>query len=130
MKITLSNIFDANAVIKKFIDAKLQGFEDFVTAISEMNDKLTLVLRSNISIADNIDCTTKVLNMTHDSTFTIQNPDRIKQVQHITPTRVLTFANPVTSFAWAYNAKGEIEMKAQFLGSPTRPVTVTLIMYY
>lgn len=130
MKITLSNLFDTDQIIKRFIDAKLEGFEDFVKGIAEMNDKLTMVLRSNISISDNIDCVEKTLTLIHDEKITIDNPDRLKQVRHIVTTKAIPFQNPVTSFAWAYNAKGSIDIKAQFLGAPNGAVSVTTIMYF
>lgn len=130
MKITLSKLFDADTVIKRFLEAKVQGIEDFVTAVSDQSDKLIQVLRNNVSIADNIDCLAKDFVMIHNQTLVIENPERLKQVKHITVTKAMPFANPVTSFAWAYNAKGGIDLKAQFLGAPTASVTVTVIMYF
>lgn len=130
MKVTFSNVFDTDDVIRRLQEAKIQGLDDFVRSISDMNAKLTMLLRSNVSLSDNVDCAVKVLTMKHDEELEIENPQPLKQVQHLVSTRSLPYKNPITSLAWQYNAKGNINIKAQFLGSPDTSSQVTIVMYF
>jgi len=130
LKMTLSKLFDTDVIVKRFNDAKVTGIDDFVSSISSLSDQVITVLRNNVSLADNIDCRVKTLELKHDTSYTFENPLRLKTVQHIVGTRVIPFANPLTSLAWQYNAKGDIEIKAQFLGAPTAPVSLTFVMYF
>lgn len=130
MKINLSKLFDTDVIVKRFNDAKVTGIDDFVSSISSLSDQVITILRNNVSLADNIDCKIKTLDLKHNETFTLENPQRLKTVQHLVATRSIPFANPVSSLAWQYNAKGDLELKAQFVGAPTSPVSVTFVMYF
>lgn len=130
MKMTLSKLFDTDVIVKRFNDAKVTGIDDFVSSISSLSDQVITLLRNNVSLADNVDCRVKTVDLKHNTLYTFESPHRLKTVLHIVPTRTQPFANPVTSFAWQYNAKGEIEINVQFLGTPTDPVSTTFVMYF
>lgn len=130
MKLNLSKIFDPDSIIKIFANAKIEGVNDFVTGISDLSDKVIALLRGNVSIADNIDCQEKDVDLIHNKLLVMQNPSTSKTVRHIAHTRAIPFDNPVTAFAWQYNAKGNIEIKAQFTGAPSSTVQVRIVMYF
>lgn len=130
MKISLSNLFDTGKIIASLKEANVNGLEDFVTSLHDFTEKLLLALRNNISVGDNLDCQVKNFTLTHDKEMSIGSQNAMRLVKHIIPTRTFSFANPITSFAWEYTTAGDIRIKAKFDGNPTKPVAVTLILFY
>lgn len=135
MKLTISELFDANSVIEAFNNAKITGMEQFVQHLSDLSSQTVRIFRSRVSLADNVDCVTKDLLLAHDTALVIQNPITNRNVSHIVATRSMSFDNPVTALAWRYTAQGTLEIKAQLLNPTTPPAKpassmVTLLMYY
>lgn len=130
MKIPLSRLFEPDKVVASLQKAKVENMESFIQALSDLYDKSVLAFRNNLSLSDNIDCIVKDLELRHNETLTISNPDRIKTIKHITCTRSFSFAHPVTALAWQYNSQGSLDIRAQFLGTPEGAVRVTLVLYF
>lgn len=128
MKINVSKLFDANKVIEAFIAAKIEGIEDFVTNLSDLSDQVLRALRQRLTLADNIDCETKVLAMTSGVSVKYLPPEPTRRVKHIVPSRSSNFANPVLSTSWRYTTGGEIEILCTFPFSPA--TDVTFILFY
>ncbi len=135
MKLTLSELFDASRVIEAFNNAKITGVDEFVQHLSDLSSQTVRIFRSRVSLADNVDCVIKELDLTHNQSLIMQNPTPSRTLSHIAVTRSLSFDNPVTALAWRYTVQGQIELKAQFLNPSTPPAKptsarVTLVMYY
>lgn len=130
MKLSLSKLFDPDAIVSAFTAAKISGTENFVLGMSELLEKTQRALNRNINHADNIDCITKEIFLRHNTTITLANPENRKRVRHAIPTATGSFNHPVTAFAWQYNADGNLDIKAQLLGAPADKVSVTIILYF
>lgn len=130
MKIPLSDTLDSDAIIKSFHDAKVLGIENFVTTVSDIENRFVSLAKKNVSVADNIDCEVKLYTLNHNQLTTVDNPRDRGQVQHMIVTRSSSFANPCTAFAWQYDSQGKIQLLAQLLGSPTDAVKLTVIAYF
>lgn len=129
MKITASKLFDTDLVVKALEAAKVTGLQDFISNLSEISDQVIRALKNKISLQDNIDCSEKEIALFGDIPLNIANPIDGRRVRHILVSRTRDVANPVTTFAWQYTAKGEIELNVAFKTFKSKN-TVTLLMFY
>lgn len=130
MKLTIPRIFDSGTITKAFKKAGIDGAEGFVSYLADATEELIKSVKSGLSIEDNFNGSVKTLILKHNVATAVGVPQPNKRVVHMFPTYVSAFENPIQTFAWTYDDKGSLRVRATFLGSPTAAIDVRVVMLY
>lgn len=119
MKMTVSRLFEAGAVLQAFSRAKVEGMESFVTFVSDFSENVIRGLRGQLTFRDN--------HLYQEKTLTLESGVSqligLQQQSGLQPRMVwIAKATPftayITGFQWQMNLTGELEVKATFSPAP------------
>jgi hypothetical protein len=134
MKLTVSRLFEAGAVLEAFQKAKIEGIEGFVTFLSDFSENVIRGLRGQLTFRDNMLYAEKVISL---KTGVAQRlavpqssnlPPRLVFLGKVTP-----YSAVVTGFQWTNTLDGQLEVVCTFSPVPTAnsgQVEVTLCIFF
>jgi len=132
MKLTVSRLFEAGAVLEAFGRAKVEGIEPFVTFLSDFSENVIRGMRGQLTFKDNHLYEEKTVQLVSGVPQEIQlnnarsMPARLVWVGKTTP-----YTAFITGFQWQMTINGTLEVTAVFSPVPTSgKVEVLLTVFY
>jgi len=124
-KLSISRLLEASKLLQTKAGQELQ---ELITFVNDLANQIVLALRQGLTFEDNFKCKVVSVTLTHNTVQTINSDS--KQIFSVMPARVVSTTTAVTSFIWYINSAEELTVNAQFLGAPTDPQTVKLIIFF
>lgn len=125
MKITLGRIFEIGATLATRSGKEMQNFVEYM---ADAVEQCIRALRNGLTFADNFQCSIKQLSLTHNVTQVVYSNG--KSVVGVIPIKYGTPTNAIDSFGWELDAANNVQLKVSFVGAPTVPISVTIIILY
>jgi hypothetical protein len=128
-KIRVSKLVDIQGLIQSMTEKGIEGAEEFGTFLSEFSDQVIRGFRNGLSLVDNFYGTEVDVSLKDGVIQKVKNDPKLTP-RHVFPSYVSSFENPVETFSWRLDSSQQIEVRANFLGSPSSTVTVRLVILY
>lgn len=132
MKMTVSRLFEAGAVLEAFQKAKIEGIEGFVTFLSDFSENVIRGMRGQLTFRDNMLYVEKSVSLRSGVSQRIQLdqakglPPRLVWIGKATP-----FSAILTGFQWTVTLDGSLEVIATFSPAPSSgAIDVTLCIFF
>jgi hypothetical protein len=132
MKMTVSRLFEAGAVLEAFQKAKIEGIEGFVTFLSDFSENVIRGMRGQLTFRDNMLYAERSVSLQSGVSQRIQLdqskglPPRLVWIGKLTP-----FSAILTGFQWTVNLDGTLEVVCTFSPAPASGrVDVTLCIFF
>lgn len=132
MKMTVSRLFEAGAVLEAFQKAKIEGIEGFVTFLSDFSENVIRGMRGQLTFRDNMLYAEKSVSLRSGVSQRIQLeqakglPPRLVWIGKATP-----FSAILTGFQWTISLDGSLEVYCTFSPAPSSgAVDVTLCIFF
>ena len=132
MKMTVSRLFEAGAVLQALSRAKVEGMEAFVTFVSDFSENVIRGLRGQLTFKDNHLYQEKILTLESgvSQTFALSNPQNLP-ARMIWIAKTTPFTAFITGFQWQMTLSGECEVVANFSPAPASgKVEVMLAIFF
>lgn len=132
MKLTISRLFEAGAVLEAFSRAKVEGIEPFITYLSDFSENVIRGLRGQLTFDDNLLFQEKVIQLESGVSQRLAlNQKNGLPARRVWLSKVTPFASFVTGFQWQMTLDGELEVIATFSPAPASgKVEVTLAIFF
>lgn len=101
--------------------------KELVSYTAEMAENVARLLRNGLTFNDNFSCEIREVTAKHDTDTVV---GASKPVVGILPIRVLSTSTGLDSFAWYYDERGRLTVKAGFTGSPAAAQKLTLVLLF
>lgn len=125
-KLSVSRLLDSSKLLQTAAGQQLQ---ELITFINDISDQVIRALRQGLTFQDNIKCITPTVSLKHDTEQRV-NYDDSRQIFGLLPVRCISTTTGIDGFLWYINASNQLIVKAEFIGAPTDPVDVTIIILY
>lgn len=125
MKITVNRLLETAKLLQTEAGKQLTDLIEYTNTAFE---QLIRALRNGLTFSDNINCKISLVELTHGVLQAV-NADG-KSPVGIIPQRVVSTTTGIDSFIWYIDQSGKLQVKANFVGSPTEVQRVSLIILF
>lgn len=101
--------------------------KDLVGYTAEMAENVARLLRNGLTFNDNFSCDVREVSAKHNEETVISGS---KPVVGVIPVRVLSTSIGLDSFAWWYDERGRLTIKAGFTSAPTAAQKMTIVLLF
>ena len=123
-KYNISRLLETTQLLATEAGGQLKSL---ISYTSEMAENIARLLRNGLTFRDNFACEIREVSAKHAVDTVI---GAAKPVVGVLPVRVLSTSTGLDSFAWYYDEKGRLTVKAGFTGSPTAAQKMTLVLLF
>lgn len=131
MKMTVSRLFEAGAVLEAFQKAKIEGIEGFITFLSDFSENVIRGMRGQLTFRDNMLYAERSVSLKSGVSQKIaldqsKLPPRLVWIGKATP-----FSAILTGFQWTVTLDGSLEVVATFSPAPASgSIDATLCIFF
>lgn len=130
MKMTVSRLFEAGAVLDAFQKAKVEGIEGFVTFLSDFSENVIRGMRGQLTFLDNFFYEERTVDLLPGISQALRL-SKARQARLVLVGKSTPFANPITSWNWQMRLDGQLEVAANFMPpADTGKISVTFCIFY
>lgn len=124
-KLSISRLLDSSKLLQTAAGQQLQ---ELITFVNDVSDQVIRALRQGLTFEDNFKCKISIVSLKHDTEQRINYDD--KQIFGILPVRCISSTTGLSGFIWYINSSNQLIVKPEFIGAPTDPVDVTIVILY
>lgn len=123
-KLSLSRLFDTAQTLSTDVG---QQITDFVDYVAELAKQVLTALKNGLNFADNFDCATAIVSLTHNAP---QIVSATKTPTGVLFTRVYSTTALLTGSGWYLDSQNRLVVTATFSTFPSSPIQVSLVILY
>lgn len=105
-----------------------QQLQEALQYLSIVSDQVVRALRQGVSLADNLDCLTSTVTLSHNKAQVVNASGR--QPVGIIPIRVVSTSVAIPTIQWSLNTANEVSVTATFLMDPGSAQQVVLLILF
>jgi hypothetical protein len=105
-----------------------QELQEALQYLSIVSDQVVRALRQGVSLADNLDCLTSNVTLSHNKAQVVNANGR--SPVGIVPIRVISTSVSIPSIKWSINSSNEVSVTATFLTDPGSAQQVVLLILF
>lgn len=123
--INLTRVFERSKIA--LTDAG-QQLSDFLDYMAQFTEQVIRSLRNGLTFQDNFNAKVAVYKLTHNVATAINTNN--KRPVGMFAIRTQSETNALSSLNWFFTSQGEVSATATFIGSPTNPIDVTVVILF